>query len=256
MIEAFVPWSSLGRLGRGWQSGRVSVRLHDIDSETRPRPERELAFVRVDRRNLETLPEIRASGGEAAMLRRFLASRSLEGTRPWFDRRRNTAFDRRPERVVLVDRFVLLMGEGYRNGTEFDFFELPVAARADASSPVLVDLTGDRRAELALRLRQRNDLGSRTVVAGLSTRVTRGLLLFLGSRFGKRPTADSSKSDLRVGRGRPPVDRGGGRERRGSRCVDVCTEAPASGVEGILLPWGNVSQTELPLGRIAFRGRG
>ena len=240
VLEGYVPWSALGRLRRGWQSGRVSVRLHDVDSEARPRAESEPSLSPVNPRALQTLPEIQATGGEASMLRRFLASRSIEGTRPWFDVRRNVAGDRRPERVVIVDRFVVVMGPGYRGGTEFDFFELPVVTRADAERPSLTDLTGDGKAELAVRVRQRNELGSRTVwqVYGFTDG---GVSPRFGIEVRKETDRGFVEADVRLGRGRPRsivVEPG----RAEGLDASNFAETRAAGVEGILLPWANVSR--------------
>ena len=240
VIEAFVPWSSLGRLRRGWQSGRISVRLNDVDSEAHPRPEREPSLAPVSRRSLHTLPEIQPTGGEAAMLRRFLASRSLEGTRPWFDARRDMTEDRRPERVLIADRFVLVMGPGYRDGTEFDFFELPVVSRADAADASLVDLTGDGKAELTVRLKQRNERGTR-VVWQVYRFGDGGLAPAFGIEVRKETDRGFVEADLRLGRGRPRsivVEPGSSEGLNASNF----SEARAAGLESILLPWSGVSR--------------
>jgi len=237
VLEAHIPWAVIGG-STNWQSGRAALRLRDVDSEARPVVESEPATAVVSARDLDRLPMIEATGGEADMLRTFLREESLEGTRPRYDLRGDVAGDGRAERVLVVDHFVLVTGEGFRNGTAYDYFDLPVGNGADVRSAELRDLTGDGHRELVLTLRQRNELGSRDLwqVFGITEQTIRPIF---GIELRKETRQGFVQSRLRVVRA-----------RRGNPRIEVTSsggegldadnfhEAPAVGVEAMLLPWG------------------
>ncbi len=239
VLEALVPWNLIPNAS-AWQEGRVALRLIDVDSEARPEVESDLATTRVDPRALERLPAVVASGGEAGMLARFLESRDLAGTHPRFDLRGDVAGDSRRERVVVVETYVVVMGEGYRDGEAFDFLELPIATGPDVRSAELRDITGDGKDELLLTLRQTNDLGARHLWQALSFATQRIAPLF-GVEVRKEVGGGFVEDTLRVRPG-----------RRGAALVEQIAgrtdgidprsyrEATATGVQPILLPWGPV----------------
>jgi hypothetical protein len=237
VLEASIPWRAIGS---EWQSARVALRLLDVDREARPTIENTVATGPVDPRELERLLPVEASGGLSGNLRAFLASRGLAGARPRFERNANVAGDARPERVIVVESYVLVMGEGYRGGTQYDFFELPISTAAGVRDADLVDLTGDGLADLAMRLRQSNDLGSRDVYQVYrfaSERVEPVFAIelrketsagFIEAELAVRPDRPAARIEVRAGR---------------AEGLDAQTfrEAPASGIEPILLPWGPVA---------------
>ncbi|MEM9196168.1 MAG: hypothetical protein AAGF12_43790, partial [Myxococcota bacterium] len=239
-LEAFVPWSLVGGAER-WQSGRVAIRLRDVDREARPEVEQELASAEVHPARLDRLPEIEATGGADAMLRSFLRSRDLRGVRPRFDLVGNVAGDRRPERVVLVDRYVVVMGPGYRNGSAFDFFELPVIGPGDISEASLGDLTADGLGELQVKLRQSNELGSRRLWQAYRFDRER-IEPALGIEIRKETSHGFVENSLRVrpARGRAPTITVTVGASRGLS-EENYREAPPQGLQPILLPWGAVS---------------
>ena len=55
----------------------------------------------------------------------FLSAKSLSGVEPRFDQRANVAGDATPERVVIVDRYVLVYGPGFKRGENYAYFALP-----------------------------------------------------------------------------------------------------------------------------------
>lgn len=237
VLEASIPWRAIGS---EWQSARVAVRLLDVDREARPTIENTVATGPVDPNALERLLPVEASGGSSGNLRAFLASRGLAGARPRFERNANVAGDARPERVIVVESYVLVMGEGYRGGTQYDFFELPISTAAGVRDADLVDLTGDGFADLAMRLRQSNDLGSRDVYQVYrfaSERVEPVFAIelrketsagFIEAELAVRPDRPAARIEVRTGRAE-------GLDAQSFR------EAPASGIEPILLPWGPIA---------------
>jgi len=241
VVEAFIPFAAIEG-GARWQEGRMAVRLVDVDSEARPEVVNEPASARVDRRNLARLPTIEAEGGAAGMLRSFLHDRGLEGTTPRFDLRGDVQGDGRPERIIVVDTYVLAMGEGFRDGTAYDIFQLPITTAADVRAGRLVDLTGDGKKELALTMRQHGGGGSRDLWHTFSFDGGHIRPQF-GIEVRKETHGGFIEARLEVRRA-----------RRGPALVVVRTgraegldaesfrEATATEVEAILLPWGPVSE--------------
>jgi hypothetical protein len=239
VLEASIPWRAVPG-GGDWQSGRVALRLLDVDREARPVVEHTLATGDVDPRALDRLLPVEASGGSSGNLRAFLASRGIAGARPRFERNGNVAGDARPERIIVVESYVLVMGEGYRGGAQYDFFELPIATAAGVREADLLDLTGDGLADLALRLRQSNDLGSRDVYQVYrfaSERIEPVFAIEL-----RKETAGGfveAELAIRRERGAPRIEVRAG--RADGLDAGSFREAPASGIEPILLPWGPIA---------------
>ena len=237
-VEARIP---LRQLPRRWQQGRISVRLRDIDSEARPEVESEPAFAAVNRRNLERLPQVRPTGGQQAVIARFFASQNIGAAEPDHDLRGNVCGDRRPERVVLVEHYLMVLGEGYKDGAGYDFVRLPVQGGGDVHRARLVDLTGDRQKELAIRLTQRDERGSRTIWQVFRFDCSAITPLF-GIEIRKETSQGHVEASLQVQRGRrgrPPVIRVETGRAHGLSAENL-REAPARDAQSILLPWGPV----------------
>jgi hypothetical protein len=241
VVEAFVPFRAVAGAAR-WQDGRMAIRLVDVDREARPEVEDEVASARVDPRNLGRLPSIEAEGGNAGMLRAFLQDRGLEGTRPRFDLRGDVQGDGRPERIVVVDTYVLAMGPGFRDGNAYDIFQLPITTAADVRAGRLVDLTGDGKKELVLTIRQRGGGGSRDLWHSFSFDGAQ-----IRPQFGVEVRKETQEGFIeaevnvrRARRGPALVVVRAGRAR--GLTPETFREARATEVEAILLPWGPVSE--------------
>lgn len=246
VLEAFIPFDRIPGSAR-WDQALATIRLRDVDSEAHPVVESEPAFV-----DPEALVPLLPTGGAGGALEQFLAQRDMGATRPAHDLRGNVSGDRRPERVFVVGRYVLVTGPGYRNGQGYAYHELPVASARDIRSAELRDLTGDGRAELVIVLRQRNQQGERdlwqvisfsgdspTPVFGIEIRKVIG-----GGSVEARVTIHASR-----GRGPPEIEVRAYRAR--GLDAESYHETPAADVEPILLPWGPIASR-----RYRFRGGG
>lgn len=240
-LEAFIPWSRIPGGARYDRGARIAVRLRDVDSEARPRVESEPSTAEVDRRHLERLPELSPTGGQYAVLQRFLQSRDLSAARPRYDLSGQVCGDSRPERVVQVGRDVVVLGPGYRDGRGFDYVELPVQSPSDVLAARLRDFTGDGRAELFLRLRQRDERGARDLWQ-LFAFDCESIEPLWAVEVRKETAAGHVEARVHVrggGRGRPPtIEVTAGRAE--GLGPDSYAESPATDAEPILLPWGPV----------------
>ncbi|MFW6085601.1 MAG: hypothetical protein ACODAG_00235 [Myxococcota bacterium] len=238
-LEAFIPWKAIPGSSR-WQRGHAAIRLRDVDREARPKVEAEPASAKVDSRALDRLPSLIVAGSSSELLERFLAHKNLAGLRPRADLSGNVAGDRRKERIVLVDKYALVMGPGFRKGESYDYLKLPVRSAADVRKARLRDLTGDGHDELLLLLRQGNDRGSRHLwmvfVVGDD-----GIAPEWGVEVRKK-TGDGvveARFDIQGRRRGPPVLRLRAGKARGLSAENY-REAPARDVAPIPLPWGKV----------------
>ena len=237
-IEAFIPWRRIPG-SRNWQEGRMAVRLNDVDSESRPQVENEPATAQVDRRHLDRLPNIRPSGGQNAVLDRFLSQQGITGATPRHQERADVCGDRRPERVVQVERFVVVFGAGYRDANAYDFAALPVQGAGDVHGFQLRDYTGDGKAELQVEMTQRDGRGSRRLWQ-LFTFDCRSIQPLFAIETRKEVEAGHVQSRVRVargGRGKPPKIEVRIGDARGLTPENF-RESPSTDAQSILLPWG------------------
>lgn len=243
-LEAFVPWSRIPGSAR-LEEGFGAVRLRDVDELAHPTIEREPSLGTVDARNLGSMLPLRPAGGEAAVLEGFLAANGLSGRLPTRDERADVAGDGRPERVLLIDRFVVVMGGGYgtdggggRGGAGYGFLQMDVGTPGDLSGFSLVDLTGDGKAELTLTARQDGSGGSRDVFQVISFTGASPAMIF-GIETRESAPAGVVESRVRVERGRRGRAAGLVVSTVASR-IDPSTwrMTPAADVEPVLLPWG------------------
>ena len=242
-LEAFVPWSAIPGHDR-LEDGRGSVRLRDVDQAAHPEVESEPALVAVDPAHLDLLLPFAPSNGETERLHAFLAPRGLEAARPTHQWRIDVAEDSTPEHVMIIDRFVIVMGPSYQGGTGYGFAEIGVPAASDivrVESPI--DLTGDGKAELCLVLRQHNASGSRDLFEVISLS-SPALASIFDVETRKETPQGSVDATTRIERGRhgalPTLVTAAGV----AHGLDARTlqESPPTDVEPMLLPWGPVAE--------------
>jgi hypothetical protein len=160
--------------------------------------------------------------------------------------------------VYVVDRFVVVLGPGYRSGEAYDYFELPVLGAGSVRSAEARDLTGDGHDELVVVLRQGNDLGARhvwQVIAfdGEAVRPVWGVETRKEAAGGFIEVEVAVRAARRGG-GPPTIEVTAGR----AQGLDAMTyrEAPAAGVEPILLPWGPIASRSYRWNGTAFAASG
>ncbi|MCC7534813.1 MAG: hypothetical protein IT379_01295, partial [Deltaproteobacteria bacterium] len=238
-VEAAVPWSLVGVTDANRSDARAAVRLLDADSEAHPTIETVLGTARVDG-DLATLPALATGADGGATLEAFLRSRSLSGARAAHDLRGNVSGDARPERVVVVDRFLVVLGPGFRDGRSYYFEDLPVLAASGVRSAALRDVNGDGLAEIVLVLRQQNELGTRDLYRVVSMSGAEPAIVFEAEVRKELSTGGMIENRVEM-RGRPleivvSLGRSSG--------VDAATwrESPSTDIEPILLPWGAVRE--------------
>jgi hypothetical protein len=171
VLEAFIPFDVL--FGKTlWEAARGSLRLDAMDPGARA----PTSLVTTPANELP--PRFQLGHGHLDLLGSFLAEKQQVGLVPARDLQRNVAGDGDAERVLLIDKYVLAYGPGIAAGQTYAYFELPVGTGSDVESFELVDFDRDGRFEVALRLRQRNELGQRSVYTVLAVQEGRFVRVF------------------------------------------------------------------------------
>jgi hypothetical protein len=244
VIEAFIPWASIAG-AQIWEQGRGSLGFIDIDGPG----DRPSTLGSAQGRGAE-LPQLAMGDGNRDLLSSFLQARELQGVQLRYDFRANVSGDAQPERVVIVDSYVVVYGPGYKRGETFNYFSLPYSVGGGLKSATIYDLTGDGRGELVVTVRQQSAVGTREVwlvfdlddegmqqLFGLEVKkeLKGGLLESSVSIVPGKAGNKASKRADSLPRIEVRPGRASGLDERTYR------EQPSQGAEPILLPWGEVA---------------
>jgi hypothetical protein len=152
-LEASIPWSAFPQAKLVRVGLRGAIFVHDADSSatvksivgTAPSP----AYA--------SLPSINTES-EQSLFDGLIHEKSLRGA-PRYNLLADVAGDAMKERVLVFDRWLVVLGSSFRKGSEYYYGDLGVAGDQIPSCEVR-DLTGDGQSEIILR--KRFVSGSRT----------------------------------------------------------------------------------------------
>ncbi|HEY6881041.1 MAG TPA: hypothetical protein VI299_23610, partial [Polyangiales bacterium] len=236
VVEAFVPWRAIVG-GARWQEARGGLRFVDRDGG------KDQSVVRSDaHERASELPPLALAIGQQDMLGSFLSDHDLIGVPPRFDFHDNVAGDERRERVVILGQYVVVFGPGFKNGESYNYSVLPFAPDGGLRSAVLLDLTGDGRKELIASGRQSNPLGLREVWLVLELEDL-GMKQLFGIETKKESKGGFLENTVSIlparGKELPRIEQKIGR----ALGLDATTyrEDPATDLQPVLLPWGEVT---------------
>jgi hypothetical protein len=235
VLEAKVPWSALPG-GANHALGRGALRLQDVDGQVGTRP---TVLASASAARPVQLPALLADGGPNAAVSDFLAAKQLIGNSVRFDLIGQVAGDARLDRVVVAGTFVLVAGKDLDSDAGYHFMDLPVTQAADVLDAALRDLTGDGKAELVLRLAQRDELGTRELLDVLALAPGQPRVLF-AAVLGRQTEQGSVAAEHALepaARGKPAAIRLSIGAARGLDASNY-TERPPAGIEPLLTPWG------------------
>jgi hypothetical protein len=187
-----------------------------------------------------------AGGGLARpTLERLIAavreSRGIpESERPRFKRKANLAEDRQKETLVVIGRALAVMGPGFRGGTGYFSYGIPVQDPSDVLSVKTADLTGDGRDEVLVRVRHEiGDLKREVVIVHQFT--DRGFRRLLGVEVKREQGTNVIGNKVRLlRRGRRRVlEVRAGRARGWSADTYPFVAQPSDPIEPLRLPWNH-----------------
>ena len=147
-LEASIPWSAFP-LARTLRVGlRAAIYVHDADDSsavestvgTAPSP----AFASLPALSTET---------EQALYDGLVKEKDIRGS-PRFNLVGDVVGDAFKERVIIYDRFLIVLGPGFRGGTEYYWNDMGIDVAGGMLPHVeLRDFTGDGQAEIVMRKR-------------------------------------------------------------------------------------------------------
>lgn len=153
-VEARIPWAAVPELRANLGTLRARVAYADADAPRRG-TDSVVATGPGDGAHPDALPLAVGSNAPpapGALLDRFRAENGVSGA-PRLDRTVDMAGDARPERVVVFPGYIAVVGPAVGEGGAYAFIRLPTRNADDLLDVTVRDLTGDGRAEVALRQR-------------------------------------------------------------------------------------------------------
>jgi hypothetical protein len=243
VLEAFVPWTLIEG-AELWEQARGALRYEDVDESGRP-----TVIETASAAKPGAMPRLAMGVGQKDFFGGFLSSQNMTGVEPRFDFRGNVHGDAVPERVILVDRFVLVYGPGFKRGESYGYVALPMGMGGGLKQAELLDLDLDGHSELLVTLRQSNEQGAREVwmiysLLEESPRAVGGIELRKEVAGG---FIENTMEISRKGKDKPQIVVKPARSQNLS--ASNYRENPARDVQGILLPWGEVKSR-----KYAFEG--
>jgi hypothetical protein len=239
-LEALIPWRAIPKSATLRVGYRGAIFLHDADSSRVP----ETVIGTADSHAYSDLPPI-SMAAELSLGSGLLRKRNIVSA-PKQNLLANVVGDKLLERVLVYDRYLVILGPGYRGGAQYYFRDLEAkAGRGDLIAFQVKDLTGDGRSDLLIRKRVRGAKGSVEVMEILSYHPG-----------GETPTAIFAQEVVLDLGGKKVANEvrlvGGGRQTRitlapgKSEGVDPSRfrQVSNTGANPVLVPWGSIaSQT-------------
>ncbi|HEX7480303.1 MAG TPA: hypothetical protein VF331_21060 [Polyangiales bacterium] len=160
-----LPWGPVREREYGWDGTRFAV-THELPSTHAVAPARAQPAAPAAAR----APAPPAQTVDAAsVLEAYRQARGLPASaQPSYSLQANLADDARLETVMTFGNELVIVGEGFRGGSGFFYFTLPVRDGADVLHLFAGDVTGDGRSELFVRVRQHIGEVEREILLGYS----------------------------------------------------------------------------------------
>jgi hypothetical protein len=233
VIEAFIPWKAIPG-GEIWDGGRGALRFEDVDGSS------STVESTVKAGKPEQLPRLIVGEGNQDFFGAFAREKNLVGLEPRYDFRGQVYGDKRPERVVLIDRYMVVYGPGYKDGKSYGFLQLPLGLSGGLKSAELRDLTGDGIEELIVVCRQKNDLGVREVWQAFALDVANPISMF-GFELRKETRSGFVEAKLALEQDRGATTFVVSRGKASGLDAQSFQESSATDIEPILPPWLDVT---------------
>lgn len=158
-LEAFIPWKSVPKSSTIRVGYRGGLFVHDADRSSRA----SAIIGTTDARSYGSLPPI-STMSELALGSGLLRKRNIQKA-PRYNLMANVVGDKLLERVLVYDRFLVVLGPGYRRGEQYYFRDL---GTADVPKLEVKDFTGDGLADFLVERSITGDKGSVDVFEVLS----------------------------------------------------------------------------------------
>jgi hypothetical protein len=248
-----LPWGSTKLRSYRFEGGRF-VRNKEAAAESSHAPVTTTPVSAALPKDLPT-PKV-SKGSEAtarsgtAMLEDFRKARSVAAdVKPKADLSVSVSEDPRPERVLLVERDLLVLGPGFRGGARYEYLSLEQFEKpSDITEVTARDLTGDGSAEIIVRGQRRTTAGGADVTSDVmfiytvdDKGIRRIFSIETGRSIGKKriqgmvqfvPGAKSFEIDVQPGVAKGFTE----------KTYPFSEESPGGALEPLLTPWGKTKK--------------
>ncbi len=233
-LEAFIPWRAVPRSSTIRIGYRGALYVHDADASKRV----DTIIGSADTRSYAGLPPL-STMTELSLGSGLLRERNIRKA-PRFNLMANVVGDKLLERVLVYDRFLVVLGPGYRNGEQYYYRDLGTSTIAKLE---VKDFTGDGMADLRIDKTVRGSGGTVGVVEVLSYHgggetpvavFAQEIRLQLddGGEISNdiSVSGSGSRTKIRIGAGKASgIDKAN------------FVSASSTGASPVLLPWGSVA---------------
>jgi hypothetical protein len=160
-LEASVPWSAFPTARQVRVGMRGAIFVHDVDSGSSDKN----VIGTAPSAAYASLPSLNTES-EQSLHDGLLKEKGLRGA-PRFNLLADVAGDAMKERVLVYDRYLVVLGSSFRKGSEYYFSDVGVDA-ANLLACEVRDVTGDGQSEILLRKRLVSGSKSRELFQVLS----------------------------------------------------------------------------------------
>jgi len=237
-----LPWGPVARRTYRWNGSAFAV-IHEEPNANAAKPPPAAANGASGEREQERVVHAEPPGMDE-LVAAFREARGIDpARRPRFVQHANVAEDSRIESLMLFDNYLLVIGRGYRGGTGYFYYGLPVREGSDVQRVFTADVTGDGRRELFVRHKQ--------LVGEVQREI---LLVYTFTEAGMEPIAQlevrRAQGDRSVGNVVDIIRDGGhwalrvspGVARGWSASSYPFVAEASDGYEPLLLPWNDGAQ--------------
>lgn len=236
-LEAHIPWKAVPQSSTIRAGYRGGLFVHDADTSSRA----ETIAGTTDSQSYRELPPI-STMAELALGSGLLRQRNIKKP-PLFNLMADVVGDSLLERVFVYDRFIVVLGPGYRDGEQYYYRDL---GTSEVPKFQVQDFTGDGKADLLVEKRVKGPRGSVDVLEVLSYHDK-----------GETPNAVFAQEIKLALSGGGTIENDVNVSGSGSRTTIVIKPGDASGISSsqfqrasstgatpVLVPWGTIaSQT-------------
>lgn len=146
-LEATIPWSTFAMASSVRVGLRAGMFVHDADGASV-----DLIAGSASSTAYASLPQL-ATESEQALADGIIKEKALKGA-PKYNLLGDVAGDAMKERVLVYDRYLVVLGSSFRKGSEYYFSDMGVDSNAGmVPSCELKDVTGDGQQEILIRKR-------------------------------------------------------------------------------------------------------
>lgn len=175
----------------------------------------------------------------------FKKERNASGN-PRFDLSGDMVGDAKPERALVYDKDLLIIGPTYKGGKGYSYTTLPFASASDVKNVLSRDATGDGKQELIVRglLKAGSDKGEVERTIELVYQVgPDNLKRVFGAEVSRAIGASSVTATIgyQIQKGKGQIILGTGKATGWTQATYPFTQetGPSGGLEPLLLPWGS-----------------